>query len=517
MPIALPNITATIRAAGVTAGLTPEKLLIVGSMLSGSATSGALVSNILADGAEDDLFGAASPVAAAIRRARRRNGVTQIDAIGVADNGSATSAAGAVVFTGTATAAGTVTVYVGSKKYNKYELAIAVGDTATVIGGKLVTAITADARALVTAVNTTGSVALTAKNGGTVGNTIGVKYVGVVAGVSTALTAMSGGATDPVLVGVLDVVGATRYQGIVWQFTNDLDEVADFLAPRFNASNNVLDGRAFAAITDTYSNHLATLGALNSRDLCVQASLAVNDATHKGPAILELPFVQAAEFAAVRALRRTDGAQLGGVVISRASRDSTGGPWTNSKPYFNTPLADLELPDAAHTFTDVEVAGLKAAGGYVLDANRARTAVIAGEVVTTYKTDAAGNPDPTFTYLNYVDTATAVREYIVNNTRAQYPQYRATGGALPSGVDAANEASVATFVTQLYAALGDLALVNTGTGTIEGEAVDYDKLFRENLIVTLNPVTGKFAVSARTYPVVQLRGVTFDLPIAFEV
>lgn len=517
MPLALPSVTASLRAAGVTAGLTPERLLIVGSQKGGTATSGALTSNILSDGAEDALYGADSPLAAAIRRARRRNGVTQIDAIGLDDAGGATSAAGEAVFTGTATETGTLRVYVGSKKFNEYRLAVASTDTATVIGDALVAAITADTTALVTAVNTTGTVALTAKNGGTVGNTIGIKVEGAVAGVATSVTAMSAGATDPTLTGVLDVVGSARYQGIVWQFTDDLDEVVDFLAPRFNATNNVLDGRAFAGITDTYANHLAALGALNSRDLCVQAGLLVNETNHKGPAILDLPFVQAAEFAATRALRRTDDAQLGGLVIARSARDSQGGPWSNSKPYFNTPHPDLLVPDTGHSFTDVEVEGLKDAGGYVLDANRAYTAVIAGEVVTTYKTDAAGNPDPTFTFLNYVDTSTACREYIVNNTRAQYPQYRATGGALPSGVDAANEASVATFVSQLYAALGDLALVNVGVGTVDGEQVDYDKLFRENLTVTLNPVTGKFSVAAKLYPVVQLRGILYDLAIAFEV
>jgi len=517
MPLALPSVTAALRAAGVTAGLTPERLLFVGSQLGGTAVSGALTTNILQDGAEDELYGEDSPLAAAIRRARRRNGVTQIDAVGLDDAGGATDATGSAAITGTATAAGTLTFYVGSKKFNEYRVAVAIGDTATDIGDALEAAITADARALVTAANTTGTVALTAKTGGTFGNTIGLKVEGVVAGVTVALTAMTGGATDPTLTGVLDVVGATRYQGIVWQFDQDLDEVIDFLAPRFNPSNTVLDGRAFVGITDTYANHLTTLGALNSRDLCVQAGLLVDRSTHRGPAILELPFVQVAETAAIRALRRTDDAPLDDVVIARSARDAIGGPWTNSKPYFNTPHADLLVPDAGDSFIEAEVAGLKAAGGYVLDANRAYTAVIAGEVVTTYKTDAAGNPDPTFSFLNYVDTATAAREYIVNNTRAQYPQYRATGGALIPGADSANEASIAGFISEMYNALGGLALVNTGVGSVEGEQVDYDKLFRQNLTVTLNPVTGRFSVSMVIYPVVQLRGITYGIAVAFEV
>jgi hypothetical protein len=224
-----------------------------------------------------------------------------------------------------------------------------------------------------------------------------------------------------------------------------------------------------------------------------------------------------AEFAAIRALRRTDDAVLSDLVIARSSRDSFGGPWQNSKPYFNTPFPDLLVPDAGDSFTDTEIEQLLDAGGWVIDANRPFTAVIAGEVVTTYKTDSAGNPDPTFGFLNYVDTATAAREYIVNNTRAQYPQYRATAGALVNGVDSANEASVAAFVSELNAQLGDLGLVNSGVGSIDGVAVDYDKQFRENLTVSLNPVTGKFLIGAALYIVVQFRGATYDLAVTFEI
>jgi hypothetical protein len=366
-------------------------------------------------------------------------------------------------------------------------------------------------------VNTAGSVAVTAKNAGTFGNTIGLKVDGTVAGVTVAITAMASGATDPVLTGVFDVVGNERYQGVVWQFEADLSELTDFLDPRFNVTNNVLDGRGFVGITDTFANHLVILAALNSRNLSINADQLISEADHRGPAILDLPFIKVAEFAGIRALRRTDDSVLSDLVISRSALDSFGGPHQNSKPYFNTPFPDLLVPDSGDSFTDVEIEQLVAAGGWVIDANRPFTVVIAGEVVTTYKTDSAGNPDPTFGFLNYVDTATAAREFIVNNTRAQYPQYRATGGALIDKVDSANEASVAAFVSELNGKLGVLALVNTGVGSIDDVTVDYDKLFRENLTVSLNPVTGRFLVAAKLFIVVQLRAVTYDLAIAFEV
>lgn len=515
--IKFPEVTASLRAAGVVAGLTPEKLLFVGQMLTGSASSGALQENILSDKAEDTLFGSASPLATAIRRGRRRNSATQFDAIGVADAGGGTAATGVFAISGTATEAGELTFYVGSKKHDSFKIAIANSDSATVIGGALATALGADSEVMVTAANVTGTVTLTAKTKGKFGNTLGIRVDGAVAGVTVALTAFTGGATDPTLTGIFDAIGDNRYQGIVWQFDQEISELTDLLDPRFNVSNDIQDGVGFVGMTDTLANHLSTLGGLNSKSLSINVDKLIDNSDHKGAAVLDVPFIKAAEFASIRALKRTEDAVLGDLVISRSRLDSFGGIWQNSKPYANTPFADLLVPDVDDSFTNTEIGQLLSAGGWVIDSNRARNNVIAGEVVTTYKNDVAGNPDPTFGFLNYVDTSTAGREFIVNNTRAKYPQYRATGGALIPGVDSANEASIAAYVAELNGLLGDRGIVNSGVGTINGETVDYDKLFRENLVVILNPVTGKFSVSFKMYIVVQLRAVIYDMAVSFEV
>lgn len=516
MPNRNPAVTGSLRPAGVTVGLAEERALFVGQQNGGTATSGALTTNILNDNSWDTLYGADSPLAAAIRRARRRNGETRFDAIGLDDNGSGVAAAGTFTITGPATEAGAITFYIGSKKFNAYEVAVADTDTPTIIGDALVSAIAADSNALVTAGNAAGTVTLTAKSAGTFGNTLGLEISGSVAGVGVTLGAMSGGAVDPVLTGVFDVVGNQRYQGIIWQFPA-LDEVKDFLDGRFNVQNDILDGRAFFGATDTLANHLTVLGLLNSNSIVYNTDKLISKATKIGPNVLEVPFVKQAEFGAVRALRRTDDAILGSNVIARSAGDAFGGPELNSKPYFNTPLPDCLVPDVGDSWSETEIRQLEDAGGWVIDANVAFNTVISGAVTTTHKTDVAGNPDITWKFLNYVDTSTAAREYIVNNTRAQYPQYRATGGALIPGVDSANEASVAAFVIEKIQELGDLALLNQGVGTIDGEQVDYDRLHREGLTVTLNPATGAFAVSAKLYIVTQLRDVLYDFAIAFEV
>ena len=518
MSIARPDVTASLIPAGVTVGLTEEKLLIVGQMRTGTATSGALVENILNDNSWDTLFGIDSAIAAAIDQARRYNIITQIDAIGLADNAGGVAAAGVIAATGPASASGTYTVFVASQKYRKYTVAVASGDSTTVIGDTVEAVINADTESMVTAANVAGTVTLTAKNKGTFGNTLGLKITGAVAGSTlTVQTAMTSGSTDPVLTGVFDVVGNNRYQGIAWQFQDDLDELTDFLDPRFNVDNNVLDGIGFVSDTDSLANHLVALGALNSQSLSMNSDKLISASTHKGPNILEVPFVKAAGFAAIRALRRTDGTSISRFVTARSARDAFGGIRINSKPYFNTPFPDLKLPDTGNSWTDVEINQIIDAGGWVIDANRAGTGLIASDVVTTYKTDAGGNPDPTFGFLNYVDTSSVGREYIVNNTRAKFVQYRATGGALIEDVDSANEASIAAFVAELNSDLGSLAVTQSGTGTINGEEVDFDKAFKDELTVTLNPVTGKFFVDMKLFIVVQLRGVTYAMKVAFEI
>ncbi len=519
MTVKLPEVTSSLLSAAVKAAITPQKILFVGQMTSaGTAVDGALNENILNDNSWDTLFGADSMLATMIRAARKVNAATQFDAIAL-DDAAGTAATSTLAITGGATEDGTLTVYVGSKKNNAYTIAVTNLDTPTIIADAIVAAITADTTCPMNAGNTAGIITLTAVNLGTVGNTIGVAVEGTVGGVSVAVTLPASGATDPSLTAVFDVVGTNRYQSVVWPYSTNLAVLTDFLDSRFNVDNNILDGVGFVSITDTLANHLVTLAAENSQSLCINVDkLQTALSEYKGPAVLEVPVVKAAQFAAIRGLRLTEGASIGSFVITRSARDAFGGPALASKPYFNTPFPDLELINTNMGWTDTETSQLKAAGGWVLGNNRAGNEVIAGEVVTTYKTDAAGNPDPTFTFLNYVDTASNIREYFVNNYRSKYAQFRLTSGALIRGRDSANANSLAAYAAELNSDLGgpDFALTQTGIGTINDVQVDFDKLFRDNIAVTLDMSAGKAIVALKAYIIVQLRIIQIPIQIAFS-
>lgn len=507
-----PKVTLNIIPATQDISVAPQRILFIGQKTSaGSATAGQLVTRIGNDNSENTLFGAKSMLAGMIRAAKKINKVTQMDAIPLSDDGSAVAAEGTVAFSGTASAAGTIYITVGSTTNYRYEVAIESGDTATVIGGKLATLINNDTKAIVTAVNTTGSVALTAVNAGLEGNTIGLRYEGSVAGVSITLTAFADGATNPSLTGLFDVIEGQRYQTIVWPSSYTLSTVVNFLGERFNVTNEILDGVAVITKTDSYAD-LITLGnSQNSQSLVIAGNKELNDSDFIGPSMLELNNVVSAQFAALRALRLTEDANLSRYVIAtRGALDSFGGPALASLPYFNTPFFDLPLIPIGKGFTKEEVDALATAGVFVFGNNINRTQVILADVVTTYKTDVAGNPDESFKFLNYVDTISTIREYMVNNCRARFAQCRLTEGDLIPGRNIANEALIRAFLTQLYTNLSqsDFVLTQAGEAAL--------RFFIQNLSVSLDLIEGQVTVNMITPIVTQLREILGTIQIAFS-
>jgi phage tail sheath gpL-like len=152
----------------------------------------------------------------------------------VADDGDAVSADGEIEITGTATVAGVLSLYVGGKRV---PVAVTSGMTATAAGAALAAAVTADADLPITAVNDAGTVTTTAKNGGTTGNDIDLRlnYLGaaggevIPAGLGVTITAMSNGATNPVLTTALASLVDDEFDFIVLPF-NDATSVADLKA-----------------------------------------------------------------------------------------------------------------------------------------------------------------------------------------------------------------------------------------------------------------------------------------------
>jgi phage tail sheath gpL-like len=505
-------VAVSIVPATVAVENTPQRILFVGQKVTaGSAVAGALVENIGNDNSEDTLFGSHSMLAGMIRAAKALNQMTRMDAIPLDDAGGGTAATGSIAVSGTPTAAGELKVRIGSELNHEYSIAVTTASTPTTIGDAIAAAITADGDCPVSAANVTGTVTFTALNKGTLGNQIGIEVVGAVAGIATAVTGMASGATDPTLTTVFDVVGSARYQTIVWPYSQATTVLRGFLDARFNDANRVLDGVGITAYHDSLANHLSVLNALNSQSLVFLTDKAESETLYKGGAVFELEPVKAAQFAAIRALRLTDGAAIAHFVITtNGPLDSFGGPALASKPYFNTAFPDLPLVATQRGWNNTEIEQLHDAGGAVLGINSAGNAALVGEVPTTYKTDTAGNPDVSFKYLNYVDTASNAREYFYNNLKSRFAQSRLTAGDVIKGRDMANDLTIANYCEKLYQDLSGPAYVLLQAG----EAAV--KFFKDNLSVVLDLAAGRATVQMTVPIVTQLREILATMKIAFS-
>lgn len=511
--VSFPFVNAVLVPETPTVSIDPKITTIIGQMTaSGSATSGVRLTDIDLL-SQDGLFGVDSQVTAMIDSFRSVNKTSRIDVIPFADNGSAVAAAGAVIFTGTsATEAGSITVYVGSKA-RAYKVDIVVADTPTLIGDKLEALITADTKAAVTAANTTGNVDLTAVNGGTIANAYTIAIDGEVAGITTAITAFSGGATDPVITSVEDLLVEKTDVVIPSQYS--FDAILALLDARFNIDNNVLDGRLITAQSDTKSNLTTLADGYNSQSLVIFGDKLVDTDTRKGAAILAFDFERSAHFAGIRTLRLEDGTGIADFVTSTEPLDNLGGVHTSTLPYANTATL-LATVTVGEGFTDSEVSDLTDSGVSVMGNNLANNTLIVGQVLTTYKTNIQGFVDETYKYLNYVDTATAAREFIWKSLKIDYAQARLTLGQAVPGYKFATIGNVRSAFVRYHSTLGGAGYVLLQSGLLEdGRAIS--DILKEKLTVTIDAKAGEILTTSILPLVTQVRTILAPLNIRFNV
>lgn len=140
--------------------------------------------------------------------------------LGSAGPGS-TPAVGSIAVVGPATANGTLDLYIN--KIHHYAIPVVDEDTADEVGTLIAAALNADEACPVAAVNTSGTVAITAKFGGTLGNYIDVRlnYGGATAGEETpagltvTITEPATGATDADLADLITAIADDDFDAIV--------------------------------------------------------------------------------------------------------------------------------------------------------------------------------------------------------------------------------------------------------------------------------------------------------------
>lgn len=190
-----------------------QRALLIGQMTSAGAATPNMP--IISMGTTDAIVqgGAGSQIAAMTAAYRSSDPFGEVWYLPVEDDPAAVAATGTVTISGTPTAAGSISLYIAGQLVSAV---VATTDTPTTIGATLTAAISQANPALpVKATAAAGVVTLTAVNKGLAGNDIDVRlnYAGTAAGQTTppgltvAVVAMAGGATNPVLTTALDNLG----------------------------------------------------------------------------------------------------------------------------------------------------------------------------------------------------------------------------------------------------------------------------------------------------------------------
>lgn len=492
-----PIINWQVMKGDSNAGFAEQRVLIIAQ---GSGTNAAkTVISDIQPAEVDTLCGAGSMAARAHSRFYKYNKYNEIDVLTLAEPVSGTAATGGLAVIGEALENATLKLSVADDEY-EVNVTVLKGDDAEAVAAKIVTAVNAkfdtveQGNFISAAVDTdTTLVKMTFGVKGEIANGLTTSVKSRVLGLSFNAQPFTGGA------GAYDMEGALakikkRYQTVLFDTATDFDELEEWLQSRVNMSNTVKGGIGISMMNGDLATVKAFANTKNSRTMVLLGNL--DEMKYNA-----IPLLAAAEFGAKRALRLTDGAILGDLVLE--AQEAYGGINKSSLPYHNTPMSYDEPKDELiiEQAIDLNDAGVSL---FV----PATIGVVLGTMVTLYKFDNSGIEDSAFKYLNAMDTSLAVQEYLFSNCQKEFGQTRATGGDLVAGVAMTNELAVKAYLVGLYEYMVDYALVQGGK-----EAM---KAFKARLTVTLNSATGFYNVYAPVAIVSQFRGLNGVVAISYE-
>jgi len=251
-----------------------QPALLIGQKLAGGSAAADTPIAVGSLAQAQVLFGIGSQLERMVAAFFKNNQAQELWCLPLAEPGAGNAAAGSIALTGPSTAAGTLSVYIAGQRV---QIAVAAAASATTIGAALATAINAMTTLPVTAVNTTGTVALTARWKGLTGNDIhiGLNLGGVAAGealpagVGATITAMSGGTAAPSLANAIAALGEDPYEYVAFPFTDSTSLAAIEAEFGFGDAGRwgwlrQLYGHIFSAARGTYSA-LVTLGSARNQ------------------------------------------------------------------------------------------------------------------------------------------------------------------------------------------------------------------------------------------------------------
>lgn len=372
-----------------------NRVLLIGQRLSAGTIAAGVLKEIGEAGQAIAYFGRGSMLARMAKALKGADRLVDCRAIAVDDNGAGTQATGTITVTGPAGSPGSIALMVAGQSV---AVKVASGDSATAIAGAIAAAVNAAADLPVTAASNAEVATLTARHKGTAGNEIDVRhsyYSGeaLPQGVTLAIVAMSGGATDPDLTATLAAIGDAPFSAIV---------IGVATASTIAALKVELDrrfGPTVAVESLGYAAKSGTLSALTTFGASLNANLVTILGTGKSPTP---PWEAAAAYA--------------GIVNQSTNIDPARPVQTLSIPGMLAPIEtsrftraerELLLKDAISTFT-VDPDGT----------------VRIERAITTYQSNAAGIDDVAWLDVETVRTVQYLRYSLRARFASKYQRHK---------------------------------------------------------------------------------------------
>ena len=452
-------------------GAMPWKNLLIGQALSGNTNTGTL-KQITSDEQADALYGAGSQIARMIRAFRKNTRNSELWALAVADGTTAAEGSIAVSFSGSASVApksGAIRLMIGGQSVNADVVA---GKTAIQVASAIVEAINENPQLPVTANNIvstspTATVTLTAKNGGTCGQGIDIRYnhyqgQELPDGVVLTVVNMNGGGSDTSYetAGVGTIIRGTWFNAIVTG-SDDVANVAyikGLLDDRWQATVQQtgvlffsLNGCVVDDDPDVYYG-TASLDALKTRGNALNSQVIVL------PSLPETP---------------TPGFEVAAAVLGCIAPKALNDP---AQPLSNWPVAGIVAPRETDREDLEGNNALLKAGCALLTCGNDGT-VYLKRTVTTYKQNPSGAKDTSYQQLEKVFTLSFLRWDWNNYLAGRYPHAKLAD----DGTDFGPGQVIMT------PKLGEAELLGRYEYWISKGLVQDYATFKANLVVTRDP------------------------------
>lgn len=197
----------------------PQRVLVIGPMLSTGTADPLTAVSVFSDDEAATYFGAGSLAASMAAAAIKANSYLQLDVIGIEDGDAGVKAGGSVAIQGTASKTGTLSVWIAG---TQVAINVESGDKPETIIPALVAAMQQVPELLVTGAYDTENNQLTvaARSNGEWGNGITLK-ASTTTGLTLTVVPMAGGEMDPDIQPALDAVFAAGHNILINPFSTD--------------------------------------------------------------------------------------------------------------------------------------------------------------------------------------------------------------------------------------------------------------------------------------------------------